>query len=157
MPTFGNTSIKTETDADWAGYVLMCKFALSEEGTIATLHCYTELQTGDMRLAIYDDDAGAPKNVQCETGTQAVASGWNTLTPTTTPTLPAADYWLAVQLSYDGDSVHYQAGEASQFGYRAHEWGAFPDPVGPPTYQNLDYSIYATYSVLVLAGFAGIF
>lgn len=157
MPTFGNTNVEDEYHWDQTGIITGDKFALTEEGTIQSIHFYAYEGTGNMRLAIYDDDAGAPNALQCETNSEAISTGWNQLTPTTTPTLPAGDYWLCYQFDSATPNIALTPGAANQQYEEDQAYGAFPATASPDRYWAYYDSIYATYAVPIVGGFAYVF
>jgi len=160
MAWFGNQDIQNQGATNWATYLGASKYALSEEGQISSISLYLYAAAGNIRFAIYTDDAGAPDALQCETGIESAGVGWNTIDTTTNPTLPAGNYWLAWQVDSDTSNLSVLNGDANQHAYLSHAWGAFPDPFGTPdAYQAYAYSIYATYGAPppTVGGYAAIF
>lgn len=158
MPTFGNTTIKAIAASSVRNYLLAFKYPLAEEGQITHISCYLSAAAGNIRHAIYSDNAGAPDALQCETDSAVAAIGWNTLPTLTNPILQPGDYWIVTLVSSNTSEFRYQAGDPNQEAYRAYAFAAFPDPFGVPTgYTNHDFSIYSTYSLVAIAGFASVF
>lgn len=157
MPTFGNATLKTTNAAGQNGYLFAFKHSLTEAGKIDSISLYVLVAAGNIRLAIYSDSAGSPGALLCQTASQTAVEGWNTLIPTTLPTLAAGTYWLAFQVSSATLQIRYQAGAANQRAYRTFTYNAFPDPFGTPTLDAYTYSIYATYTLPVVGGYAAIF
>lgn len=152
MPTFGNTNIEDELSFDLTEAVYGSKFSLTEQGTIQTIHLYLYTAAGNLRLAIYNDNAGAPNELQCETNSEAASTGWNELTPTTTPTLSAGTYWICLQVDSSTSHLGEGSGDTNQTYGDNHTYGTFPDPATPDDYWDVVLSIYATYSVPTAEG-----
>lgn len=157
MATFGNTNVEDTSTSGWQNYPGACKFTLSETAIIQSITLYVNAGYGDIRLAIYDDDAGDPGALQCETASEATDAGWNTLNTATNPTLSPGTYWLAWHIANDGENIRNKAGTSNQLAYRFHEYGAFPDPFTPEWYADEEYSIYSTYTTTIVGGFTHIF
>lgn len=159
MAWFGNQSLEDKGFIDWAGYLGASKYTLGEEGQISSISLYLYAAAGNIRLAIYTDDGGAPDALQCESGIEGAGVGWNTIDTTTTPTLSAGTYWLAWQVDNVSTNISALDGDANQHAYVTHTWGAFPDPFGSPSYDIYAYSIYATYGVPAppVGGYAAVF
>lgn len=158
MATFGNTAIKAGLNTGASGLIWAVKYALAEEGQITSISVYLGAVAGDIRHAIYSDNAGAPDALQCETNPATAAVGWNTINTITNPTLPPGNYWIATQVSSDTSEQRDQAGTTNQMAGASHAWGAFPDPFGTPySYGDYDFSYYSTYTPSPEEGFAHVF
>lgn len=159
MAWFGNQEILDQGMIEWKGFVGASKYTLTEAGTIESLSLYLYVADGNVRYAIYSDDAGAPGALQCETPGREASSGWFEIDTETNPTLPAGTYWLAWQVFRDTVNISALDGDANQHAFIAHAWGDFPDPFGTPSYDIHAYSIYATYTAAppVVGGYAAIF
>jgi len=158
MNTFGNTTIKATLVGEASGFLAAVKYPLAEEGQIISISIYLSPAVGDIRCAIYSDDAGAPNALQCETGIAATAVGWNVLATNTNPVLQPGNYWIAIQVTSDTSKFRTQAGSTNQGAYRAFAWAAFPNPFGTPdVYQDDDGSFYSSYNPIAERAFAQIF
>lgn len=157
MPIFGNDNIESNSVTGQSNYIFSSQYPLSEEGTIESISLYLAVAAGDVRLAIYDDALGVPANLLCETDPVAAVVGWNTLIPTTLPTLPAGDYWIAFQVSHNDSEKRNVSGYPGRTAYRTFNWAAFPDPANCVSFPPDLYSAYATYEAPIVGGYAAVF
>jgi len=158
MATFGNTTIKPDPTYIMSGIIFGTKYPLAQEGQITSISVYLSAAAGDIRHAIYSDDAGAPDALQCETDPAAAAIGWNPLNTLTNPTLQPGDYWIVTQVSSDISEVRTTVGDPDQGFWLFRAWGAFPDPCPTPHfYVFSDHSNYSTYNPISERAFAHIF
>jgi hypothetical protein len=113
-----------------AGYVRYLKFTALKSGQVTEIKAYAGAN-GNVKVAIYDDDAGAPGDrITANNTPQAVTAGqWNTLSIAATDVLAGIDYQLGLANDvagagkYDasgGPGMHYKAITFSTF--------TFPDP-----------------------------
>jgi len=157
-PTFGKTDIGgliywgIGDDRKYA-----CRFELTEAGDVSkiTLYCRAYTGTSDAKCGIYSDLNGAPDALL---GTSAEVAGitttfaWRDFNFSPPISLSADFYWLAVIFNYRL-VVTYDAGLTNQFAHAADLYAdSFEDPFGPAGYEDWEMSIYATYTVPVVAG-----
>jgi hypothetical protein len=145
--TFGTASTAGTTGAGGLpSFIVATKYVLSVSGTVTQVGIYS-VKSGNVKVAIYADNSGAPGNllVANNAPTAAPAGGWTTISigPTT---LAAGTYWIAFNGDVSGLRL-YKAGGAKQAAYMAYAFGNnMPNSWTPTGYQNLDYVCYATYT-----------
>lgn len=148
MATFGTTSEAGTSTGGASTTLVATKYALSETAYTVSIHVYTPT-SGNVKGAIYSDNAGAPNALLVAQNTQAAATGgqWNTITISEI-SLSVGNYWVAIKTDTNNMRA-YKAGGASQAAYYGSDTysnsfaSTFPTPSG---YQNNDYVCYVTYN-----------
>jgi len=136
-----------------AGYVKGTKFAMPETGYVESASLYSHAAKGNVRLAIYDNDA--PRNLIWESGAFANdrTNGWLTLPISSgAPSalmLGAGEYQFAWQVDSGADVPSYAQGVAGDGLFIAQPFGASPPQLDPlsPTITDERWSSYITYDV----------
>ena len=119
-------------------------------GTFSSVSFYSHA-VGNVRLAIFSDNAGVPNTKQWESGDVPVtASAWTTVnisagTPTSL-SLTAGTYWLVWQWNSAANGPSYTAGAANTGNYVIQSYGAFPATWSGGTASTENWSVYATYT-----------
>lgn len=157
MPVFGNESIKEEWDDAVNGYLNGTKYDLSEEGIIQSISLYLYTAAGNIRLAIYTDDAGAPGSLLCVTASTAASTGWNNLNTLTNPTLAAGTYWLVYQTDHADSHIGTEMGAANQLCWKSYAYAEYPETWEPDEYAAWQETINATYTIPTVGGYTTIF
>jgi len=75
--TFGKTSIGGSSARSSKGFVRGNKVPLSEGGNVTSIGVYLTGAVGNVRMAIYDDNNGSPRNLIAETPFKIMVEGWN--------------------------------------------------------------------------------
>ena len=112
------------------GYIKATKFTLSEQVTVDKIRFYSHVAAGNVRVAIYDN--ASPKVLMVESGSMAVAVGWNEVDVSDTA-LAAGTYWLVWQYDDVSDAPSYTAGSAGDGFYKDQAYGAFPATISGET------------------------
>jgi hypothetical protein len=130
-------------------------FLLTEETTFDRIcaYCVSENDVG-YRFGVYEDSNGAPGALLFDAGTATASTSNEYIDVTISETIPAGFYWLAMAASAGVGTVTVYAaagnntwvppymGTRSGIGapylipvgyYKAHTYGALPDPFGTPT------------------------
>lgn len=131
------------------GYAKATKAVLGTNGTFSSVSFYSHA-AGNVRLAIFSDNAGVPNTKRWESGDVAVsASAWTTVNISSgTPTslvLTAGTYWLAWQWNSAASGPSYTAGAANTGNFIIQSYGAFPSSWSGGTASTENWSMYATY------------
>ncbi|HEY5038890.1 MAG TPA: hypothetical protein VIJ93_07455 [bacterium] len=127
-----------------AGFLVADKVILASNETATTISLYigSGPVSGQVRFAIYNDNAGSPGNLVIEANPQnVVASSWNSASLSNI-FLPAGTYWLAYQLSNGVPNIGLVAWVAQK--YASYSWGTFPDTAPATSNDGYDVSIYIT-------------
>lgn len=87
---------------------------------------------GNGRLKVYQDDgaSGAPSTLLAESGSFALATGWNVQTMTNCSVPASGNVWVAFEFDTDGSFFYYAAGAAGDMKFVAHTFGTGPSPFG---------------------------
>ena len=112
------------------GYIKATKFTLSEQVTVDKIRFYSHVAAGNVRVAIYDN--ASPKVLMVESGSIAVAVGWNEI-DVSDMALAAGTYWLVWQYDDVSDAPSYTAGSSGDGFYKAQAYGAFPATISGET------------------------
>jgi len=154
LPTFGKTT-STGTEDSTGGvsiYIMACKYAPASSGTVTSMSWYGRLDAaGNVKMAIYADNAGVPGAKLAETpaGAAGITSAWVTL-PISLNVIGGTNYWLAF-ISDRGSRWREDPGTANQLAYYPNYVGPYPAfPAIFPTpegYSATAVSIYATYTL----------
>jgi hypothetical protein len=114
-------------DGTGSGYLYLCRYHLPQDGTVMYLSARMALMaagTGDFRMGLYSDAAGAPASLLTQSGIVACANGTVTAEVPDVP-LATGDYWIAVQTSNDAYAVMMTNG-SSPARMLSHAWGDLP-------------------------------
>jgi len=89
----------------------------SASGTLKTLGVNLFAAAGNIRLALYSDNAATkPNALLCETVSTAAVNGWNDIVPSTLPSIVSGtNYWIGVQLDNANLDVYYLAAARSWY------------------------------------------
>ena len=130
--TYGNTT-DLGTNDNGSGYVVIQKIYATYDFTLQSLNVYfRSLGTGSKNyvLALYDDDgtAGIPGTRLAYTTVQtASATGLNSISPTTTPTLSAGYYYIAYTSNDANLKIAYSSTAGLGGGYQSRTYdGTLP-------------------------------
>jgi len=124
-------------------------------GTIILLEINIQAQAGQkIRLALYDDNAGAPDNLLAETEEYTLTgTGWVSL-PIPDTVVVNAQHWIAV--NSDGGPTSFADGVGNHK-FVAHAFGAFPDPFGAANNNaNMGFNVRAGSGVITEVTATGI-
>jgi uncharacterized protein (DUF2141 family) len=121
LATVGASSSLAAAATIWANAVTL---ATAETATAISLS-FSAPVSGQVRFAIYNDNAAYPGNLVVETSPQNItASQWNSASLPNV-FLPAGTYWLAFQFSNTSYINYNSSGGLLKF--IAHAYGVFPD------------------------------
>jgi hypothetical protein len=112
-----------------ANYFRLTRFQAAASGSMTQFRVYSGA-SGNLKCAIYADSAGEPGALITAMNTgQAVTSGWNTFTFTSTPIVSGTYYWLAVNFD-TGDAAQYIASGTFRYKSATYSGFTFPNPAG---------------------------
>jgi len=115
------------------------------DGDITALELYTpdSSPTGDVRLGMYEDNAGAPGSLIFDAGATAVVNGWCVIAALSQAVTSGTWYWLAYNLE-SSNIVRYQSGSpASSHQWDGYAYGALPATLSPDGYNDNQYVMRA--------------
>lgn len=119
----GVNTILSSSDAGNATFMLAGKAQLAQAATINSLSVYVKTPSGQMRLAIYNDNGGKPGALIAQTNAFATAYGWNTAAVLQPVAMQPGSYWLAFEAdnntvsvagTYSGGAYVYRSGWSFQ-------------------------------------------
>lgn len=143
----GSNTMGTAYDTVW-----VCRYNLSEDGTVTEISFYCKAVSGtiDVKTVIYDDSATDPNNrkgISDEVAGIDTTFAWEAFPANIS--LIAGDQHLGWNASADGNAK-YDSGETDQFSREPSPYSSypnFPDPFGTPNAQLARAaSIFATYT-----------
>jgi len=113
------------------GYIRLSRWQAVATGNMTEFRCKAGA-SGNIKVALYADSAGQPGALITAMNTaQAVVSGWNTLSFTSTAITSGTYYWLAIVFDTQGccqavttTGVQYRSKAATYSGF------SFPNPAG---------------------------
>jgi hypothetical protein len=91
---------------------------------VIALNLHLATAAGEVRVALYQDNAGNPGTLVVQSAPQAAVTGWNVLDVADVD-LSAGSYWLAFQ-TQSGCAPSFSAGAAGSEAYVTRAWGTFP-------------------------------
>jgi hypothetical protein len=117
----------------------------SQDGTVVSIGVRINRAGGNIMLAIYDDDGGAPGALLGYTNSTAVtATGWMDIELNDPVDVVAGNtYWLAHEA--DSTTLRTYRNTGSQYTVSA-SYGSFPDPFGSTSTTNYQVPYRITYS-----------
>jgi hypothetical protein len=140
----GYGTIASFTGFDDSGVMDSNKISLKEAGTVTSLSINVSATGGgQIRMALYDDNSGAPGNLITESAPQPSAIGWNTVDITDT-SLAAGNYWIAFQMEA-GVTITADKGINGDEQWIAQSFGSFPASAGAVNPFLSVYSLKANY------------
>src|ERR1700722_592583 len=115
--SFGKNTLGSGPLAPSGGILAANKFNLSVAGNLFRLNVYVEpIPTpGNLQMAVYTDNAGAPQSLVVQSTVQAAAAGWNVLDVPQTILAPG-NYWIAITSS-NGVNLSNQTGTTGDVRY----------------------------------------
>jgi hypothetical protein len=129
----------------------LTRFQCVASGTMAEFRVKSGT-SGNVKYAIYADNSGEPGSLITAMNTgQAVVSGWNTLTFTSTPLVSGTYYWLAVCFDTTGALLYYATGGTYRYKSATYSSFTFPDPAGSGFTTASTYQIEAGWGDSVTA------
>jgi hypothetical protein len=95
--TIGETAVLTAADSGNGNLLVAQEASLSQSARIQSISFYVTAAAGELVLGIYNatGPSGGPGALVAQTESFIPRVGWNVAATTTTPTLPAGNYWLA--------------------------------------------------------------
>ncbi len=122
-----------QTGNEGANYFLLCKFTAVASGTMTEFRVKSAV-AGNVKCAIYADNAGEPGALitSMNTGQAVTGSGWETLTFTPTSITNGVAYWLAVCFDTAGAVTYKNSGGGTPYRTKTATYSSFtfPDPAG---------------------------
>lgn len=121
----------TDTPAA-ADYLTLNKFTASATGNMTQLKVKASA-SANVKCALYADSSGTPGALITAMNTgQAVVSGWNTLTFTSTPITSGTTYWLATDIDTLGGTTADASGTGGTRAWKIATYSGFtfPNPAG---------------------------
>ena len=110
--TIGDTTVENSNDYGNGNTLVVQQATLSQAATIQSLSLYVNALGGNLRLGLYDDNAGSPGALKCSTNEfTPTSTGWNTQNVVTQVSLTAGTYWLAYLPQ--SNSLGYKANPSS--------------------------------------------
>lgn len=161
MATLGTTSVGIATLSGWAANFLTAfgPFTATEDGAITAAAIYTAGNTGVlMTLGIYNDNAGVPGTLVCESAEVSIVPGDWTTAVVTGALVNGSKYWVGYNLAgstfedlkYDSDAVLTMKYVSS-----AYSAGVLPDPFPSSSdFGPKKVSAYLTYTPSAAPGLA---
>ena len=136
-----NTAPTSSGNAD---ILIAQQTTLAQSGILQNINIYVDALAGQIRLGIYEDNAGSPGALLAETAVFDAAPGWNEQITTSTPTLEAGTYWLAFLSDDNNLEVGVEAGTGISRNIN-YTFAALPNTFpGSSTNETANYSLYAT-------------
>jgi hypothetical protein len=128
-----------------AGYLDATLYTLSEPATLFALSIHLGFAGGEVALAVYADNAGTPSTLLVAASPQPALDGWNTLhIPYTT--LPAGNYWLALQVqNFTEVGYDYPATRPNSEYWVGRAYGPFPSTYPAGNFDRANFAIYGSY------------
>lgn len=122
----GSTVVTHDTGVS-AGAIILQKHTAVSTGTMTEFQIKCEA-SGNVKVAIYSDNAGTPNALLGTVGSTAVTATTNAISFPSTPVVGGTDYWLA--FNFDTDSlVSINATGGTTLANESANFGdAFPDP-----------------------------
>lgn len=148
---FGNNTVGTGGN-QLEGLYVASEYGLAQPALVYSLSLYIELGLGQVRVAIYANNAGLPGALIVQSQPQAEQAGWNMIHITPTY-LPPGNYWLAYQFSgSDLAATYYTSGSPSGVYVNAPSFGNFPSsfPLTGVYSYNANWCFYASYCPVAL-------
>ncbi|HEX3046488.1 MAG TPA: carbohydrate binding domain-containing protein [Bacillota bacterium] len=128
---------------DGKGYITACRFQAPSNMTVTKMNIYISGDTGNIKLAIYSDNAGSMGSFLME-AVEKTSTSWNWNSFNLTSALPVTGgnyYWLAVW-SAKGYNVAYDTG-GTQATKQVDYTGSWPSSITGYTNNTNKLSIYA--------------
>jgi len=139
----------TADSGNYTNYFILSQFTAVASGNMTEFRVKCQA-SGNLKVAIYADNSNQPGALITAMNTgQAVVSGWNTLSFTSTPIVSGTKYWLAFISDYN-NSVGYKtsAGWLRKYTAATYSTFSFPDPAGSLTDASGYYEIEAGWETL---------
>lgn len=147
----GATDIAGESGATSANYNSLQRFQVEATGIITEFKLKAATN-GNVKCAIYDDNAGSPNNrLWVQNTGQTIISGWNTIAVSPGLSIVSGTYiWLAVIFDVI-QSVNNWSSSLGTYKYKSNNYSnGLPDPAGTG-YSNASVTrFYAGWGALVL-------
>jgi uncharacterized repeat protein (TIGR02543 family) len=127
-----------------SGYFRLSRFQAVASGNMTEFKVKAGA-IGNVKCALYTDKAGGPGSLITAMNTgQAVTSGWNTLSFTSTPITSGIYYWLAMNIDTSG-AAQYVLSPGAGYRYKAQAYSGFtfPETLSGLTTDNLYYDLSA--------------
>lgn len=147
--TIGYTTVGSLTETNDNDELMSQPAVLDHPATIQSMSVYVSAGSGNLRLGIYDDIGGYPKDLKAETAAFASSIGWNTAAVQTPVALPAGMYWLVI--ATDNSGVTFKMDNGSTINW----WYSYPFGPMASTYNSFSsmggyhqYSAYATFGAI---------
>jgi hypothetical protein len=146
--SFGKNTLGSGPLAPSGGILVANKFSLSVAGNLFRLNVYVEPvpTPGNIQMAVYTDNAGAPQSLVAQSTVQAAAAGWNVLDVPQTILAPG-NYWIAVTSS-NGVNLSNQTGATGDVRYINAGPGSLPVNFSGSTSADWNFSMYADYCAI---------
>jgi hypothetical protein len=137
---------KDDTTIDYgcaANYIMMCKFQCTTAGSCSEVRIKVS-NTGNVKVAIYLDDAGAPTTQLAVNNTgQSCTAGWNTIALAAATNLTLNSYyWIAAVTDATYIGFDYPTTAVYKFKIGTYTDG-LPSPAGTGYTDNTTYEIIA--------------
>jgi len=108
MATFGTTTIGGSTESTGGDGKVICRYQLTEAGTITGIHFYTDGASGNLRGTLWSDNAGAPNALLGSTPASTMTGPkWYDMVLSVPYVAAAAWYWLGA--TWDSQTNWYYA------------------------------------------------
>lgn len=128
------------------GYVFCNPVTLTAAGQVTKLHFYAGAAGGNVQMALYSDNAGAPDARIVQSGGQAAVSGVNNFDVPNTGILSPGVYWIALVPQTSVNLYNsYNSGNTGGF-WGNGSYGSLPDPM-TGNVQGYTFSFYADFCV----------
>lgn len=147
-PIFGYNTIGGSS-SDWAtGLIGGSRTYLPIDSNLTQISVYLGTAQGNARVAIYNDSSNNPTTLIAESSSEAVSgTGWFNYT-FNIHLESNKFYWLALQVDNTATKRYWDTSIAQGFGCEWTPYSAFDDSLPGGITQDVQYSIYGTYTEL---------
>ncbi|HRU38576.1 MAG TPA: hypothetical protein P5511_01765, partial [Candidatus Goldiibacteriota bacterium] len=122
------------------------RYQMHENGYVFNMSAYVPvINGGNIRMAVYADNAGEPGNIIFQTGEITAVTGWNTADINNPVHLEKGRYWLAVQVSNTGTAVDADSSAGLSSRTFAMAYSAFPGSLPAGNSTTNCFTIKAAY------------
>jgi peptidoglycan/xylan/chitin deacetylase (PgdA/CDA1 family) len=132
--------------------VSLCRFTAFAYGSISQIRLKCS-DSGNVKVAIYEDNAGSPAALLQSTGSIPVVSGWNIISlPSHVDMDSGSSYWLGAACDSSGVLCYHLGSGDQLFKTISFFPYSFPDPAGTGWNNNNNYVLIAGWGVKTIPG-----
>jgi hypothetical protein len=134
----GSDDVSADTTIG-ANYISMTRFQALQSGNVTSFRVRAT-GSGNVKVAIYTDTSGEPDSrLGYNDSSQAVSSGWTSLSIPSTPVTSGSYYWLAINSNAQVANAHSGAGSVR---YKAATFSTFSWPASAGSGYGAASTIY---------------